>query len=272
MSSVLPALEPWTDICCYCWSSTLLFALVPKSPLSEVSPYWTGLPSGPLVLLGSSFSRRTRRTSRYGEPAVRFHDHLPGTYLDTSLTCHPTSSSPCWMFLEVERQLISSWELSLGLSGVSVFSHHLHLIWWPALFHNLALDPEGLWWHLPSLSECLLYSSLSLQKHSSLPPEERAAQQAAARMTLELKSQICLETSMWELSLLKNHHSDEGGLQKHMSFEPVSVSGKHTQNILRTLIKWLVISLILSLRGTLFSWLYAKIIFFLISKHLGQCI
>lgn len=115
--------------------------------------------------------------------------------------------------------------VALSLSGVSVFSPSSP---------TLGGAPRDSRRHLLSLSEDLLYSSLSLQKHSSLPPEERAARQAAGRMTLELKSQICLETSMWELSLLKNHRSDEGGLQKHMSFEPVSVSGEHTPNIMNS--------------------------------------
>lgn len=121
MPLVLPALEPWTDICCHGRSSTLLFAPVVRSLLSEVSPHWPGLLSGPLVLLASffpavgmkDFSRRGASCVPSRSPTWNLSGHLP------------TSSSPCWMFLEAERQFTSSWELPSACLGFPSSPHHL---------------------------------------------------------------------------------------------------------------------------------------------------
>lgn len=148
------------------------------------------------------------------------HDHLPGTYLDTSLL--PPHRVGCFWKQNANLQV-------LGSCPQPVWGFRLLPI-----ISNLGWSPKG----LPAASALpFRRSSLLLPLASEVfVTSSRGEGSPAGSWTYdpELKSQICLETSMWELSLLKNHRSDEGGLQKHMSFEPVSVSGEHTPNIMNS--------------------------------------
>lgn len=169
----LPAPKPGTDICCCCRFSTLLFALVMRSLLSEVSLPWIGLLSEPRVLLASFFAPGRHE----GLPTVgRQQGHCRIIDLEPIWTppspCHPTLCWPCWMFLEAEHQ-----PSACGMCPQPAWGFQLlPTTSWPWA------EAQGAQAALPSSSHLNVFFTLFLspQKHSSLPPEARAARQAAS--------------------------------------------------------------------------------------------